>query len=312
MNKQHEPIRCFEGNAKPHKPFWKWNIEGSTPSTPTETEPELELYGYISEYSWFEDDITPKMFKDELNRYGKGGPITIRMNSYGGDVIAASLMSTMIKDYPGKVTVQIDGMAASAATVVAVAGDVIRMQETAYFMIHDPLAVFLMAMLNIEELSRMVDSLKTVKEGIINAYETKSGLSRARISKLMTEETWMDAQKAVDLGFVDEVMKGNSKKITIPVENAAIVNALRNFGNVPADLIGRIEGASLAPQQAPIQGGASLAPQQVAPQQAPQQNVNVPATLLAPASAPEEPVINPVAERLRAEAKMYKKEKSRP
>lgn len=267
MTEKHEPIRCFDGNTKPHEPFWRWNVVDEV------EEPELELYGYISEYSWFEDDITPKMFKDELNRYGKGGPITIRMNSYGGDVIAASLMSSIIKDYPGRVTVQIDGMAASAATVVAVAGDVIKMQETAYFMIHDPLAVFFLAMLNIEELSRMVDSLKTVKEGIINAYETKSGLSRPRISKLMTEETWMDAQKAVDLGFVDEVVKGNSKKITVPVENAAVVNALHKY-------------------------------------------MNVPATLLAPASAPEEPVItphdsgvlSPVAERLRSEAKILKKE----
>jgi ATP-dependent Clp protease protease subunit len=298
MIKKHEPIRCFEGNTKPHEPFWFWNAvveEGVS-------EPELELNGYISEYSWFEDDITPKMFKDELYRYGKGGPITIRMNSYGGDVIAASLMSSMIRDYPGRVTVQIDGIAASAATVVAVAGDTIKMQETAYFMIHDPLAVFFLAMLNIEDLSRMVDSLKTVKEGIINAYETKSGLSRARISKLMTEETWMDAQKAVDLGFVDEVVKGNSKKITIPVENAAVVNALRIFVNVPKELIERERGASITPQQ----------------------NVNVPEPLKAllepetepvnsvPEEEPKQPPkmgTNKAADRLRAESKILKEKK---
>ncbi len=266
-NKDHKPIRCFEGSAEPYEPFWKWNVANAAESGETLAEPELELNGYISEFSWWGDEITPKLFKDELYRYGKGGPVTIRMNSHGGDVIAASLISTMIKDYPGRVTVQIDGMAASAATVVAVAGDRVRMQETAYFMIHDPLAVFFFAMLNIEELSRMVDSLKAVKEGIINTYVTKTGLSRSRLGSLMTNETWMDAQKAVDLGFVDEVIKGSSKNALIPVENAAMVNALRNY-------------------------------------------MNVPATLLAPAKpAPEEPVsVNPVAERLRAEAKIFKKE----
>jgi ATP-dependent Clp protease protease subunit len=278
MTPKHEPIRCFDGNAKPHEPFWRWNVVDEV------EEPELELYGYISEYSWFEDDITPKMFKDELHRYGKGGPVTIRMNSYGGDVIAASLMSSIIKDYPGKVTVQIDGMAASAATVVAVAGDVIKMQETAYFMIHDPLAVFFLAMLNIEELSRMVDSLKTVKEGIINAYETKTGLSRPRISKLMTEETWMDAQKAVDLGFVDEVVKGEKKQVTIPVENAAVVNALHNFVNVPEPL-----KALLQPKEEPVDSIGQV--------------------IDLPLQQPPEAGTNKAADRLRAESKILKEKK---
>lgn len=279
MPNKSEPIRCFEGNTQPHQPFWTFRnaVEGQ--------EPELELYGYISEYSWFDDDITPKMFKDDLNKFGQGGPVTIRMNSYGGDVIAASLMHNIIEEYPGRVTVQVDGIAASAATVVAVAGDVIRMQETAYFMIHDPAVVFFLAQLNIEDLSRMTDSLKAVKDGIVNAYVTKTGLSRARLSKLMTEETWMDAQKAVYLGFADEIITGTPKQIELP-ENAAVVNALRSFVNLPEPL-------------------KALLSQRADPVVQPDSNVGV------------QPVdggknnrsgTNKVADLLRAEAKLYKKE----
>ena len=129
-----------------------------------------------------------------------------------------------MRDYPGKITVQIDGIAASAATVVAVAGKKVRIQDTAYFMIHDPSVVFFMAALNIEDLTRLANSLEAVKEGIINAYEAKTGLSRARLSKLMTDETWMDAQKALDLGFVDEIVTNPNSGLAIqtPVDNAAM------------------------------------------------------------------------------------------
>jgi ATP-dependent Clp protease, protease subunit len=228
-----DPIRCFEGTAQLHEAFWVFR------DAENGGEPELEFNGYISEWSWFDDDITPQMFRDDLKKYGKDGPITIRMNSYGGDVIAASLINAIIRDYPGRVTVQIDGIAASAATVVAVAGDVIRMQETAFFMIHDPSVVFFLAQVNIEEMTRLTDSLKAVKEGIMNAYETKTGLSRSRLSKLMTDETWMDAQKALDLGFIDEVLHAETKKIQMPIENAAYVNALHNYVNVPEVLKNR-------------------------------------------------------------------------
>lgn len=226
MSKKREPIRCFEGDAQPHEPFWtiRNEVEGE--------EPEIELYGYISEYSWFDDDVTPGMFKKDLYDAGKGGPVTVRINSYGGDVIAASMINILLRDYPGKVTVQIDGVAASAATMVAMAGDVVRIQDVGYFMIHDPAYAICWAYLNIEDMTRLADGLKAIKEGIVNAYETKTGLSRPRISNLMTEETWMDANKALDLGFVDEIIK--DEKITIEVpENAAVVNAVQNFANVP-------------------------------------------------------------------------------
>ena len=257
----HEPIRCFEGNAKPHEPFWTWRA-----AVEEDDEPEIELYGYISEYSWFDDDITPKMFKDDLQRYGAGGPITIRMNSYGGDVIAASLISTFIRDYSGRVTVQIDGVAASAATVVAVAGDRIRMQDTGYFMIHDPLVAFFLAVLNIEELSRLVGSLEAVKEGIINAYENRTGLSRARLSRMMTDETWMDAQKALALGFIDEIIDKKKKKKKQPempmepmMQNAAFLNALKTYRNVPPELLSS-KPAHEDHQESSNQAGMQLKP----------------------------------------------------
>jgi ATP-dependent Clp protease protease subunit len=113
---------------------------------------------------------------------------------------------------------------------VAVAAKKVCIQDTAYFMIHDPSVVFLMAALKIVALTRLADSLQAVKEGIVNAYETKTGLSRARLSKLMTDETWMDAHKALDLGFVDEIMSHNQAlSLSLPIDNAAVINGLRNY-----------------------------------------------------------------------------------
>ena len=234
---KHEPIRCFEGNARPHEPFW--NIRDAVDAANEDGEPEIELYGYISEYSWWDDDITPAMFKKDLYDASKGGPITVRINSYGGDIIAASMMNIMLRDYPGRVTVQIDGIAASAATMVAMAGDVIKIQDIGYFMIHDP-AYGICGYLNIEIMEELLDSLKSFKEGIINAYEVKTQLSRARIGKLMTDETWMDAQKALDLGFVDEILHKEAKEnalFALPENVAAAVNALQSFAHVPEPIM---------------------------------------------------------------------------
>jgi ATP-dependent Clp protease protease subunit len=161
----------------------------------------LTLNGTIAEDSWFDDDVTPQMFKDELN--AGSGDVTVWINSPGGDCVAAAQIYNMLSEYPGKVTVKIDGLAASAASVIAMAGDTVMMSPVSMMMIHNPATV---AWGDHTEMEKAIELLDAVKESIINAYVMKSGLSRARLSHLMDAETWMDANKAVELGFADGIL----------------------------------------------------------------------------------------------------------
>ena len=174
-----------------------WNFRNEVPLAPDQGR-ALILEGVISEESWWDDEITPKMFRDELN--SGTGPIAVYINSPGGDCVAASQIYTMLTEYPGRVTVKIDGTAASAASVVAMAGDEVLMSLTAMMMIHNPMTG---AWGNTDDMKQAIEMLDEVKESIINAYERKTGLSRAKISHLMDAETWMNAKKAVELGFAD-------------------------------------------------------------------------------------------------------------
>ena len=176
------------------KRFWNW---GGDPSSR-----ELFLYGTIAEESWFDDDITPEMFRSEL--MSGTGPVTVWLSSPGGDCIAASQIYTMLMDYPFDVTVKIDGIAASAASVIAMAGTTVLMAPTSCIMIHDPMTV---AMGNEGDMEKAIDMLQEVKAAIINAYELKTGQPRKTLSKMMDEETWMNAGKAVELGFADRLLE---------------------------------------------------------------------------------------------------------
>ena len=166
----------------------------------------LELNGTIASESWFDDDVTPQMFKDEL--FAAGGDVTIWINSPGGDCIAASQIYSMLMDYKGNVTVKIDGIAASAASVIAMAGTEVLMAPTALMMIHNPAT---MAFGDHVEMQKAIEMLDEVKESIINAYEIKTGLTRAKLSHLMDDETWMNAKKAMELGFADGMLEDDKK-----------------------------------------------------------------------------------------------------
>lgn len=206
---------------KMNKKFWTWNKENTS-----NNDRVLELYGTIAEESWFDDDITPKMFRDEL--FSGSGNITIWINSPGGDCIAASQIYSMLMDYKGEVTVKIDGIAASAASVIAMAGTKVLMAPTALLMIHNPAT---MAFGDHAEMQKAIEMLSEVKESIINAYEIKTGLSRAKLSHLMDAETWMNANKAIELGFADDVLTDEKKNINTSAfafSRRNVTNALLN------------------------------------------------------------------------------------
>ena len=205
------------------KKFWAWK------NLADEGQPEervLELYGTIAEESWFDDDITPRMFKDELN--SGSGDITVWINSPGGDCVAASQIYTMLMDYKGNVTVKIDGIAASAASVIAMAGTKVLMAPTALMMIHNPMTG---AFGDHEDMQKAIEMLNEVKESIINAYEIRTNLSRAKLSHLMSSETWMNAKKAIELGFADEILTDEKLVADVPAfafSSKAVEEALVN------------------------------------------------------------------------------------
>ena len=199
------------------KKFWNWIHDDGGGRV-------LRLEGPIDSENFWGDEITPQMFREDLE--AEEGDVTVWINSPGGNVFAAAEIYTMLKDYAGKVTVKVASLAASAASVVAMAGDTVQMSPTALLMLHDPSTV---AMGNARDMEKAIAALNEVKEAIVNAYATKSGLRRGRIADLMSEETWLNAKKAVELGFADEVLydgkkpeedenDGKEKEDIVPVE----------------------------------------------------------------------------------------------
>lgn len=207
------------------KKFWAWDIA---------EENLLRIDGAIAEESWFGDEVTPMQFKSELLQHA--GDITVWLNSPGGDVFAAVQIYNMLKEHDGKVTVKIDSLAASAASVVAMAGDEVLISPAGLLMLHDPMSI---AFGNEKELAACIDMLREVKEAILNAYELKTGAQRAKLSQFMANETWFSAKKAMEWGFCDSLLYTQEKKSQAPEGFAfntralafSVVNKLK--GSVP-------------------------------------------------------------------------------
>lgn len=220
------------------KRFWNW-VKNE------DKDRVLYFDGVIAEETWYQDDITPALFREEL--MAESGPVTIFLNSPGGCCFAASQIYTMLMEYPDDVTIKIDGIAASAASVIAMAGTRVFMAPTALLFVHNPLT---MAMGNTAEMQRAIQMLDEVKESIVNAYEIKTGLPRDEISRMMDAETWISANKAVKLGFADGLLTNGDSR---PVDGRA-VDVLYGFAFSPVavtnSLLDKLKGTVPVPAAA--------------------------------------------------------------
>jgi ATP-dependent protease ClpP protease subunit len=213
-----------------------WNFVPGTATKP----PELLLYGTISsQQSWWGDRVTPAIFNKELAELGDAKEIIVRINSGGGDVFAANAIYTRLKDHDAHITVKVDGWAASAATIIAMAGDTIKIARNGIFMIHDP-AMTVWDTFTAEDFTKMADELKIIKQSIVNAYAARSKRKAEEIETLMADETWWTGDEAVENGFCDELMFENTNTV---VENASkvVVNAvpmdMSCFRTIPKQLL---------------------------------------------------------------------------
>lgn len=179
---------------------------------------ELILYGSIGSDEYW-DDISDKVFKQDIENLGDVENITLHINSPGGSVFSAVAIANTLKNHKAKVTANIDGLAASAATIITSACDTVRMPKNALFMIHNPITF---AYGNNQEMQKTVEMLDKIKNSIIETYLSKTKADKKTLSELMDNETWMDAETAKEYGFIDEIVDEEVGKEF--VENKLIIN----------------------------------------------------------------------------------------
>ena len=179
---------------------------------------ELILYGSIGSDEYW-DDISDKVFKQDIENLGDVENITLHINSPGGSVFSAVAIANTLKNHKAKITANIDGLAASAATIITSACDTVRMPKNALFMIHNPITF---AYGNNQEMQKTVEMLDKVKNSIIETYLNKTKTDKETLSELMDNETWMDAETAKEYGFIDEIVDEEVGKEF--VENKLIIN----------------------------------------------------------------------------------------
>lgn len=204
---------------------------------------EIWIYEMIGEDFWTGGGVTAKNFQKELSEI-KASQIDLHINSPGGDVFDGITIYNLLKQHSAKVTTYIDGLAASIASVIALAGDQIYMAENSLFMIHNPYG---MVMGDSFDMRKMADTLDTVRDSISKAYISKTGKDESEIIALMDAETWFDADDAIDFGFIDDVTEKMDMAACakfIPIMSKAGFKHIPTFGAKNAEKALRDAGFS--------------------------------------------------------------------
>lgn len=199
---------------------------------------ELLLYGELSNYTWWGDEVTPKQFKEDLDALGDISELRVYINSPGGDVFAGQAIYSILKRYQAQVNVYVDGLAASAASLVAMAGDKIIMPHNAMMMIHNP---WTFVAGDASFLRQIADDLDKVRESMIAVYEEQTSLEKEKIIALLDAETWMTADEAVEMGFADEIEEAKHVAASVAGRGQLVINGimmdLSQYRNPPKVLV---------------------------------------------------------------------------
>jgi len=249
--------------------FWKWSNSVSSNNQ------ELILDGPIASDTWWGDEVTPDLFREELKQHA--GDLTVVINSPGGDVFAGLAIYNALVNHNGNVTVRVDGLAASIASVIAMAGDKIIMSPGSMIMIHRP-SVY--AAGTVDDMEKAKDVLMKIEEGITPIYAKRTGLSDEKIAELLEAETWMLADKAVELGFADEVSEAPEKQ----KQDEGVQNA---FGMNLAFSMSAVKQADAKPMQSLVEQIKAKAEAEAAKAAEPTEDAPEPETKTDKPAAPE-------------------------
>lgn len=198
--------------------FWKFqNVTGGSA--------ELLLYGDISDSTWWGDEVTPKQFAEDLGKMGAVNEITVRINSGGGDVFAAQTIGNLLEQHPASVTARIDGLCASAATVVACHCDRVVAANDSTYMVH-PVRLGLRGYFDAVQVQQYLSALATIKENIISLYAKKTGREKDEVTAWMDATSWWTGREARDNGFVDELTDEDGSAVVENREGVLFVNSI--------------------------------------------------------------------------------------
>lgn len=198
---------------------------------------QIDIFGDIVSEKWFDEETSATSFRDALKELGDVSTINLSINSGGGSVFDGIAIYNMLKSHKATVNVYVEGLAASIASVIAMAGDTITMRSGSMMMVHMP---WTLSQGNAEEMRKTADTLEKTGESIVDIYSERTGIPSVDIRNIMNDETWLSAEEAVEQGWATKLDQKEAVMNSVPKE------ILGRFSNVPKNVLARVEKKTLS------------------------------------------------------------------